>query len=77
MGAFTFLPGGIGLTEASMTGILVATGMDASSASAATLITRVATLWWGVAVGWLAVATRPSLFTSLLKNAEGKDADQL
>lgn len=66
IGAFTFLPGGIGLTEASMVGILVAAGMDSSSASAATIITRVATLWWGVGVGWVAIATRPSLFRRLL-----------
>lgn len=69
VGAFTFLPGGIGLTEASMTGILVAAGMDPASASAATLITRVATLWWGVAVGWVAIASRPSLFRSLREAA--------
>jgi len=72
--AFTFLPGGIGLTEASMAGILIATGMDASSASAATLITRVATLWWGVGVGWIAIATRPALFRRLLSpSAESQD----
>lgn len=65
-GAFTFLPGGIGLTEASITGILIASGMDPSSASATTLITRVATLWWGVAIGWIALAIRPSLFRAML-----------
>ena len=30
------------------------------------MITRVATLWWGVAWGWVAIATRPSLFKGLL-----------
>jgi len=62
VGAFTFLPGGIGITEASMAGILVTAGMAASAASAATLITRVVTLWWAVALGWLMIASRPRLF---------------
>lgn len=66
VGAFTFLPGGIGLTEASMAGILVAAGMGASGASAATLITRVSTLWWAVLVGWAVIASRPALFRRLL-----------
>ena len=76
VGAFTFLPGGIGLTEASMVGILVAAGMDPSSASAATIITRVATLWWGVALGWVAIATRPSLFKELLTKSAETDSAQ-
>lgn len=66
VGAFTFLPGGIGLTEASMAGILVASGMGASGASAATLITRVATMWWAVVIGWAVIAGRPALFRRLL-----------
>lgn len=65
-GAFTFLPGGIGVTEASMAGILVALGMPAAGASAATLVTRVITLWWGVLLGWITLATRPALLRRLL-----------
>jgi uncharacterized membrane protein YbhN (UPF0104 family) len=72
VGAFTFLPGGIGLTEASMAGILVTAGMAASGASAATLLTRVATLWWAVLLGWLMLASRPSLLKRLLR--VGNDA---
>jgi uncharacterized protein (TIRG00374 family) len=71
VGAFTFLPGGIGLTEASMAGILVTAGMAASAASAATLVTRVVTLWWAVLLGWLMLASRPVLFRRLL----GREAD--
>lgn len=73
VGAFTFLPGGIGLTEASMAGILVATGMGASGASAATLLTRVTTLWWGVVIGWSAIASRPGLLRQLLAMQDGTD----
>lgn len=68
IGAFTFLPGGIGPTEASMAGVLVALGMGASAASAATLLVRVATLWWGVALGWIAFAVRPDLLRGLLSD---------
>lgn len=65
-GAFSFLPGGIGLTEASMAGILVAAGMATSGASAATLVTRVATLWWSVALGWVALGSRPTVLRAVL-----------
>jgi uncharacterized membrane protein YbhN (UPF0104 family) len=52
------LPGGLGITEAGMTGSLQAlgTGIDASIATGATLLIRLATLWWAVVVGALALA---------------------
>ncbi len=65
-GAFSFLPGGIGLTEASMVGILMSAGMGASAASAATLVARVATLWWSVGVGWIALGSRPTVLRAVL-----------
>ena len=68
-GAFTFLPGGIGLTEASMAGILIAVGMAGADAAAATLLTRLATLWWGVGIGWLVLASRPAVLRSLLNDS--------
>lgn len=70
-GAFSFLPGGIGLTEASMAGILVAVGMPLTGASGATLVTRVATLWWGVVLGWIALGSR----LALLRRVLGGEAD--
>lgn len=75
VGAFTFLPGGIGLTEASMTGILIAAGMNPASASAATLITRMATLWWGVAIGWMALATRPAVLARFFAPEASDEVD--
>jgi uncharacterized protein (TIRG00374 family) len=66
IGALTFLPGGIGITEASIAGLLVAAGMPAPAASAATLLIRLVTLWLGVAVGWIALATRPRELRRLL-----------
>lgn len=73
VGAFTFLPAGIGFTEASLAGILMTAGMAASAASAATLVTRVATLWWAVLLGWLAIGTRPALFRRLTRG-QGRPA---
>lgn len=69
-GAFSFVPGGIGFTEASMAGVLVALGMPAASASAATLVTRVATLWWSVLVGWALLGSRPELLRKLLASRD-------
>jgi len=73
VGAFTFLPGGIGLTEASLAGLLVASGMAAGSASAATLLIRLVTLWFGVALGWLVLASRPAMLRALVRLPEDDD----
>jgi uncharacterized protein (TIRG00374 family) len=52
-GALSFLPGGLGVTEGTMTLALVevASHVDRSTAVAATLLTRLATLWFAVALG--------------------------
>lgn len=54
-GALSFIPGGIGGTEAVMVGILVACGVPFSVAVAGTLVCRIATLWFAVAIGLLAL----------------------
>jgi uncharacterized protein (TIRG00374 family) len=57
IGAVSTLPGGLGAVEVSMTGMLILLlDLPASTATAATLIIRFATLWFGVALGlvtWL------------------------
>jgi uncharacterized protein (TIRG00374 family) len=57
-GALSFLPGGIGVTEGGMTLLLVESshGIDQPSAAAATILTRLATLWFAVAIGVIAMA---------------------
>jgi glycosyltransferase 2 family protein len=57
-GALSFLPGGLGVTEGAMTVALVegAAKLDASTAVAATLLTRLATLWFAVILGVLLLA---------------------
>lgn len=50
-GAVSMLPGGLGVAEASLTGLLVAFGVPLPEAVAATLLIRAATLWLAVALG--------------------------
>jgi glycosyltransferase 2 family protein len=61
-GALSFLPGGLGVTEGAMTLALIegAARLDPATAVAATLLTRLATLWFAVGIGvaLLAVARR-------------------
>lgn len=57
-GALAMLPGGIGVTEFGMTALLHLLGgpdMQRETASATTFLVRAATLWFGVAVGALAL----------------------
>jgi uncharacterized protein (TIRG00374 family) len=52
VGSVTALPGGLGAAEASIAGMLVLlAGLDVPQAAAATLLIRLATLWFGVALG--------------------------
>jgi uncharacterized protein (TIRG00374 family) len=57
VGALSFLPGGLGVTEGAMTLLLVqsAHGLDTPTAIAASVLTRIATLWFGVLLGLAAM----------------------
>jgi uncharacterized protein (TIRG00374 family) len=57
-GALSFLPGGLGVTEGAMTLLLVqgSHGVDTATAAAATILTRLATLWFAVGLGVVAMA---------------------
>ncbi|MBC8131625.1 MAG: flippase-like domain-containing protein, partial [Deltaproteobacteria bacterium] len=52
-GALSFLPGGLGITEAGMLALLTTfgTGIPRGTAAAATFVTRGCTLWFAVAIG--------------------------
>ncbi len=50
-GALSFMPGGLGGAEAVMIGLLMFKGMPGADAIAATLLIRLATLWFAVAIG--------------------------
>ena len=56
-GVLSFLPGGLGSTEAVMTALLAARGMPLAQAILLTITFRLMTLWFAVALGWLAVWT--------------------
>ena len=57
-GALSFLPGGLGVTEGGMTILLVksADHIDQATALDATLLTRLATLWFAVVLGLVLLA---------------------
>lgn len=54
-GALTFLPGGIGGTELLMVALLTAIGLSGAEAALVTAVCRLATLWFGFALGLAAV----------------------
>ncbi len=58
-GALSFLPGGLLVTEGAMTLLLVeaSSGFDEPTAVAATILVRLATLWFAVILGAIALAT--------------------
>lgn len=51
IGAVSFLPGGVGATEASMVGTLLAVGYARPVAVGSTVLVRVGTLWFGALIG--------------------------
>ncbi|MDX6507877.1 MAG: hypothetical protein QOG06_2521 [Gaiellaceae bacterium] len=61
-GALSFLPGGLGVSETSMTGLIRVLG-DApkAAAAAATVLIRLATLWFAVLLGLIGLAVEERL----------------
>lgn len=56
VGAISFLPGGLGGTEATMVALLILNHVAQPQAVAATVLIRLATLWFAVALGVIAMA---------------------
>jgi uncharacterized protein (TIRG00374 family) len=74
IGAVSALPGGLGAFEASAAGMLtLLLDIPASTAAAATLLIRFATLWFGVTLG-LIVWSHSADLLYLQTNAKEKDA---
>ncbi|MFW6013165.1 MAG: lysylphosphatidylglycerol synthase domain-containing protein, partial [Candidatus Bipolaricaulota bacterium] len=64
MGAVSFLPGGVGVAEGSMTGIMIAlAGLQKHFAVTATVLIRLSTLWLGIFVGLLVLSINRDKFT--------------
>ncbi len=55
LGALAFVPGGLGVADVSMIGLLTALGVDFAIATAATIIVRACTLWFAVLIGLIAL----------------------
>jgi uncharacterized protein (TIRG00374 family) len=61
-GALSFLPGGLGVAETSMTGLIRVLGdVPKAAAAAATVLIRLATLWFAVPLGLVALAIEERL----------------
>jgi uncharacterized membrane protein YbhN (UPF0104 family) len=61
-GALSFLPGGLGVAETSMTGLIRVLGdVSKAGAAAATVLIRLATLWFAVALGLVGLAVEERL----------------
>jgi uncharacterized protein (TIRG00374 family) len=54
-GAISFIPGGVGTTEAAMAFLLISIGTDKQTALIIPVITRIASLWFAVSLGTCAV----------------------
>ena len=63
-GALSMLPGGLGVMEGSLAGLLRGSGVARPEAVGATLIIRACTLWFAVAVGAAAMAWARSFLPS-------------
>ena len=62
-GALSFLPGGLGVAETSMTGLMRVLGdVPKAGAAAATVLIRLATLWFAVALGLVGLAVEAWLY---------------
>ncbi len=66
VGAVSMLPGGLGVTEGSLTLMLVNKGFSNSDAFASTFIVRAVTLWFAVLVGALSVLFYQKRFGNIL-----------
>ena len=55
LGAISFIPAGIGITEGSIVGLLTLNGIDVSTALILSVMIRVLTLWYLVCIGFIAL----------------------
>ena len=51
LGALSMIPGGIGIADGTLLGLLLFCGLDRSTAGIATIISRFSTMWLGVVLG--------------------------
>jgi uncharacterized membrane protein YbhN (UPF0104 family) len=72
-GALSFLPGGLGVAETSMTALIKALGdTTKAQAAAATVLIRLATLWFAVVLGLVGLAVEERLYRRAQVGRTGK-----
>jgi uncharacterized protein (TIRG00374 family) len=55
LGAISFIPAGIGITEGSIAGLFTLNGIDVSTALILAVTIRIFTVWYSVSVGFIAL----------------------
>lgn len=70
IGAVSMLPGGLGVTEGSLTFMLVNKGISNQYAVASTFIIRAVTLWFAVLIGVISVSLYQKRFGKIIIEAE-------
>ena len=68
LGAVSFIPAGIGVTEGSIAGLFTLNGIDVSTALILSVMIRVLTLWYSVIVGFIALKFSGGLDNNLQPN---------
>jgi len=66
VGAISMLPGGLGLTEGSLTYLLMEKGISADISVATTFIVRAVTLWFAVLVGIVSLSFYQKRFGKII-----------
>jgi uncharacterized protein (TIRG00374 family) len=74
IGAISMLPGGLGVTEGSLTLLLIQKGYPKDAAVASTFIIRVVTLWFAVLVGIISVGIYQNRFGKIVVPENGNTA---
>jgi glycosyltransferase 2 family protein len=76
IGAIAMLPGGVGITEASLTGLLVFSNIQKDISVASTFIIRLTTLWFAVLVGIVSIIIFQKITDKKIENIiEEKTSD--
>ncbi len=55
LGAISFVPGGIGITEGALVGLFTLEGIDVSTALILSVIIRIFVLWYSVSIGFISL----------------------
>ena len=55
LGAISFIPGGVGITEGALAGLFTLEGIDVSTALILSVIIRIFVLWYSVSIGFISL----------------------